>query len=170
MPSHFCDSHLALLKGTGFVNRRNRRRLKYPNEVINAVSKAVKNHMKLKHGGPDASGISDKTLRKFMVNMGEHLEDTLNLIHADNISHAADSAMPNQIDLINKRLDTLRIPIKNLKLPIDGNDIKKKLKLRPGPIFKDLLGIVKDEYLGDPKITAKKLWPKLKKYLVDHPQ
>ena len=146
------------------------RRLKYPNEVINAVSKAIKNHMKLKHGGPDASGISDKTLRKFMVNMGEHLEDTLNLIHADNISHAADSAMPNQIDLINKRLDTLKIPIKNLKLPIDGNDIKKKLKLRPGPIFKDLLAIVKDEYLGDPTISARELWPKLRKHLVDHPQ
>ena len=146
------------------------RRLKYPNEVINAVSKAIKNHMKLKHGGPDASGISDKTLRKFMVNMGEHLEDTLNLIHADNISHAADSAKPNQIDLINKRLDTLKIPIKNLKLPIDGNDIKKKLKLRPGPIFKDLLAIVKDEYLGDPTISARELWPKLRKHLVDHPQ
>jgi putative nucleotidyltransferase with HDIG domain len=146
------------------------KRLKYPNEVIRAVSKAVKNHMKLKHGGPDATGLSDKTLRKFMVNMGEHLEDTLNLMHADNISHEADASMPKQIEYVRKRLDTLMIPIKNLKLPIDGNDIKKKLKLRPGPIFKDLLAIVKDEYLGDPKITAKKLWPKLEKYLVDHPQ
>jgi len=146
------------------------KRLKYPNEVIKAVSKAVRNHMKLKHGGPDASGISDKTLRKFMVNMGEHLEDTLNLIHADNISHAADSAMPNQIDLINKRLDTLRIPIKNLKLPIDGKWIKKELKLRPGPVFKELLAIVKDEYLGNPKITADELRPTLEKYLEDHPQ
>ena len=146
------------------------RRLKYPNEVIKAVTLAVRNHMKLKHGGPDATGLSDKTLRKFMVNMGEHLEDTLNLIHADNISHEAGSSMPDQIAVINKRLDTLKIPVKNLKLPIDGKDIQRKLKVRPGPIIGDLLAIVKDEYLGDPKITAKTLWPKLEKYLKDHPQ
>ena len=105
-----------------------------------------------------------------MVNMGDHLEDTLNLMHADNISHEANSTMPKQIEYVRKRLDTLRIPVKNLKLPIDGKDIQKKLKVRPGPIIGDLLAIVKDEYLGDPKITAKKLWPKLKKYLADHPQ
>jgi putative nucleotidyltransferase with HDIG domain len=146
------------------------KRLKYPNEVVKAVTLAVKNHMKLKHGGPDSFGASDKTLRKFMVKMGDHLEDTLNLMHADNISHAVGSSMPNQIEAIRKRLDTLKIPVKNLKLPIDGKDIQKKLKLRPGRIIGDLLAIVKDEYLGDPTITAKKLWPKLKKYLADHPQ
>lgn len=146
------------------------RRLKYPNEIIKAVTLAVENHMRLKHGGPDGTRLTDKTLRKFMVKMGDHLEDTLNLMHADNISHAVGSSMPNQIAAIRKRLDTLKIPVKNLKLPIDGKDIQKKLKVRPGPIIGDLLAIVKDEYLGDPKITAKKLWPKLRKYLADHPQ
>ena len=31
------------------------------------------NHMKLKHGGPDSFGATDKTLRKFKVNMGDHM-------------------------------------------------------------------------------------------------
>jgi hypothetical protein len=44
------------------------------------------------------------------------------------------------------------------------------LKLRPGPIFGDLLRIVLDEYMENPKVTAKELWPKLEKYLEDHPQ
>ena len=146
------------------------KRLKYPNEIVDAVVKGVQNHMKLKHGGPDSFGASDKTLRKFKVNMGEHLEDILNLIHADNIAHEAGFDMPNQIEAIRKRLDTLGIPQGKLKLPINGDDIKKKLKLKPGPIYGNLLAIVKDEYLENPKVNARKIWPKLEKYLEDHPQ
>jgi poly(A) polymerase len=146
------------------------KRLKYPNDIVDAVVKGVANHMKLKHGGADSFGASDKTLRKFKVNMGEHLEDILNLIHADNIAHEAGFDMPNQIEAIRKRLDSLGIPQGKLKLPIGGDDIKKKLKLRPGPIFGDLLRIVLDEYMENPKVTAKELWPKLEKYLEDHPQ
>lgn len=146
------------------------KRLKYPNEIVDAVVKGVANHMKLKHGGADSFGASDKTLRKFKVNMGDHLEDILNLIHADNIAHEAGFDMPNQIEAIRKRLDSLGIPQGKLKLPIDGDDIKKKLKLRPGPIFGDLLRIVFDEYMENPKVNAKQIWPKLEKYLKDHPQ
>jgi len=146
------------------------KRLKYPNDIVDAVVKGVANHMKLKHGGPDSLGASDKTLRKFKVNMGEHLEDILNLIHADNIAHEAGFDMPDQIATIRSRLDTLGIPQGKLKLPINGDDIMKKFKMRPGRIIGDLLAIVKDEYLENPKVTARKIWPKLEKYLEDHPQ
>ena len=146
------------------------KRLKYPNDIVDAVVKGVANHMKLKHGGPDSFGASDKTLRKFKVNMGEHLEDILNLIHADNIAHESGFDMPNQIEAIRKRLDSLGVPQGKLKLPINGDDIKKKLKLKPGPVIGDLLRIVLDEYMENPKVTARKIWPKLEKYLEDHPQ
>lgn len=145
-------------------------RLKYPKKIIDAVVKGVENHMKLKHGGPDSFGATDKTLRKFKVNMGDHLEDVLNLIHADNIAHEAGFDMPNQIDAIRKRLDTLGIPQGKLKLPINGKDILKKFNLKSGSIIGDLLAIVKDEYLENPKVTANKIYPKLEKYLEDHPQ
>ena len=94
----------------------------------------------------------------------------LNLIHADNIAHEAGFDMPNQIEAIRKRLDTLGIPQGKLKLPINGDDIKKKFKLKPGRIIGDLLAIVKDEYLENPKVNANKIYPKLEKYLKDHPQ
>jgi putative nucleotidyltransferase with HDIG domain len=145
-------------------------RLKYPKKIIDAVVTGVASHMKLKHGGPDSFGATDKTLRKFKVNMGDHLEDVLNLIHADNIAHEAGFDMPNQIEAIRKRLDTLGIPQGKLKLPINGDDIKKKFKLKPGRIIGDLLAIVKDEYLENPKVNANKIYPKLEKYLKDHPQ
>lgn len=146
------------------------KRLKYPNEIVNAVVLGVRNHMKLKHGGPDSLGASDKTLRKFKVNMGEHLEDILNLIHADNIAHEAGFDMPDQIAKIRSRLNTLGIPKGKLKLPINGNDIMKKYKLKSGSIIGDLLAIVKDEYLENPKVNANQIYPKLEKYLEDHPQ
>ena len=36
--------------------------------------------------------------------MGDHLEDILNLIHADNIAHEAGFDMPNQIEAIRKHV------------------------------------------------------------------
>ena len=55
-------------------------RLKYPNELIDAVASGVKNHMALKHGGDDTSNLSDKSLRKFIAVVGNNLENILDVI------------------------------------------------------------------------------------------
>jgi putative nucleotidyltransferase with HDIG domain len=128
-------------------------RLKYPNEIIDAVVKGVENHMRLKGAG-DAADVSDKALRKFRVDMGEQLEDVLDLIHADNISHSDVSSMPNQIKLIRARLATLDMNLvsKKPQLPINGNDLIQ-LGLKPGPLFTTLLGKVTDAWYENPGIT-----------------
>jgi len=127
-------------------------RLKYPTELIDAVCKGVENHMRLKGGGDEAN-ISDKALRKFRVDMGEQLEDTLDLIHADNTAHADASAMPNQINLIKARLATLDMNLvkKKPQLPINGHDLIT-LGVKPGPKFAELLGKVTDAWYEDPRI------------------
>ena len=51
-----------------------------------------------------------------------------------------------------------------------SGDIMKKYKLKPGKIIGDLLAIVKDEYLENPKVNARQIYPKLEKHLEDHPQ
>jgi len=129
-------------------------RLKYPNDLIDAVVMGVKNHMRLKHGGPDASGISDKTLRKFKVTVGENLEDILDLIHADNIAHSEHSSMPEQIAIVRNRLDKLNIEIdKNKpKLPINGNDLIK-VGFKPGKAIGAALAAVEDVYYENPNLT-----------------
>lgn len=138
-------------------------RLKYPNELIDQVVKGVENHMKLKHGG-DKADISDKSLRKFKVEMGEQLEDVLDLIHADNISHSDASSMPNQINLIRIRLSNLDMNLvkKAPKLPINGNDLIA-LGIKPGPIFTTLLGKVTDAWFEDPNLTREKALEIVKK-------
>lgn len=128
------------------------RRLKYPIEMINAVKLIVRNHMRLKSAGDTDIKISDKALRKFKFELGDELENALNVIHADNIAHADASAMPNQINNVRKRLDSLKAVAAKPKLPISGFDLIK-MGFKQGPIFKDILTAVTDAWFENPNIT-----------------
>lgn len=129
-------------------------RLKYPNDLINAVVMGVKQHMKLKHGGPDASNVSDKTLRKFMVTVGDNLEDILDLIHADNVAHSEHSSMPEQIAIVRERLNKLnqQLDTKKPKLPINGNDLIN-IGFKPGKDIGVALAAVEDAYYENPELS-----------------
>jgi poly(A) polymerase len=132
------------------------RRLKYPTEVINAVKIGVANHMRLKHGGDTAVNLSDKSLRKFTMEVGEHLENVLGLIHADNIAHSEESSMPNQIEFVKNRLKSLNTTLKKPDLPINGFDLQKELGLKPGPIFGEITKAITEAWLEDPKLSREK--------------
>ena len=110
--------------------------------------------MALKHGGDDASGISDKTLRKFKSAVGENLEEILDLIHADNISHADASSMPNQIQNVRDRLNKLDSDLNTNKpkLPINGNDLIQ-IGFKPSPLMREVLNAVEDAWFENPNIT-----------------
>jgi poly(A) polymerase len=129
-------------------------RLKYPNELIDAVAMGVKQHMALKYGQDDTSQLSDKSLRKFVVLVGDNLQNILDVIHADNISHADESSMRNQIGIVRQRIDNLnkQIDKTNMKLPINGNDLID-LGLKPGPLIGTILNAVQDAWYENPNIT-----------------
>ena len=128
------------------------RRLKYPIEMIDAVKNGVAAHMRLKHGGDDAVKLTDKTLRKFKIEMGENLENVLEVINADNIAHAEASSMPNQIANVRKRLDALDIKVTKPSLPINGKDLID-MGIKPGPVFTKILSVVTDKWYENPSIT-----------------
>lgn len=130
-------------------------RLKYPNELIAAVMLGVKSHMRLKHGGDTAINISDKTLRKFKIEMGEELKNVLGLIHADNVAHADEHSMPNQVENVKKRLENLKLDktvAGKPKLPITGNDLLS-IGIKPGPIYKDIMSAVTEKWFDNPNLT-----------------
>ena len=129
-------------------------RLKYPTNIINAAVIGVKSHLRLKPAGKHGDKISDKALRKFVIDLGDQLESTLDLMDADNNAHAPESAMPDQIPAIINRLNALKasIPQKGEKLPITGKDLID-LGLTPGPLFSKLLDVVKDKQLENPNTT-----------------
>lgn len=149
--------------GADIVEKR-LKELKYPNEIVDAVKKGVRYHMRLKHGGDDGTGISDKTLRKFKTELGDVLESTLDVIDSDNNAHSELGSMPNQIKNIKIRLDNLKDEIKNDKpeLPVSGNDLKTELGLKPGPMFGKILNFVLDLWYENPKITKEEAIIKIK--------
>jgi putative nucleotidyltransferase with HDIG domain len=129
------------------------KRLKYPNDVIDKVVVAVANHMRTKRSG-DAGDISDKALRKLSRRLGDHLEDTLDLIHADNIAHHPDYNMPNQVANIRTKLKNLKAVEKaSPKLPVNGREIMKALGIKGGPWIGKLIALVQDAWDEDPSIS-----------------
>lgn len=138
-------------------------RLHYPNNIIDAVIISVKNHMRLKSSGKEGKNISDKALRKLQRDLGDHLEDTLDIMHADNIAHKATAAMPEQIPSIRKRLSGLNavLPAK-AKAPVDGNDILA-LGIKAGPKVKEIKDDVTDYWLENPALTKQELLAYVKK-------
>ncbi len=140
------------------------KKLKYPNDIIDAVVIAIRNHMRTKQAGDEAK-ISDKALRKLQLDLGQHLNKTLDLIHADNISHGLGNDMPNQVPNIKGRLKNLKdIPAsQHVKLPIDGNDVMKYLGVKPGPIVKQMLAIVEDAWLEYPDLSREEALELIKK-------
>jgi putative nucleotidyltransferase with HDIG domain len=134
------------------------RRLKYPMDVIKKVKAAIAGHMRTKAYGGEAEGVTDKTLRKLKNDMKDHLQTTLDLIHADNISHADGYNMPMQIPKLRDRLKALEKEPDVLKRPIDGNDIMKRYKINNkthGMIIGQLLKAIDSELLGNPALTKK---------------
>jgi len=133
------------------------KRLSYDNAIIKAVKTAIGNHMRLKQSGSEGEIISDKALRKLKKDLGAHLEDTLNVIHADNESHADAYNLPKQIGGIKDRLDKLDMGSGGtLALPIDGNDIIARYKLdqrTQGRLVGQIKATVEDAVLENPKLT-----------------
>jgi tRNA nucleotidyltransferase/poly(A) polymerase len=141
-------------------------RLKYPREIIEPVVLAVKNHMRLKQSGDQGQHISDKALRKLSVDLGPHLHDVLSLMQSDNLAHSELGKQPNQIPGIIKRLGQLKdtIPQKGAKLPITGADLQQ-MGLKPGPLYKELLDLVKDKQLEEPNTTKEQYLELIKNHL-----
>jgi poly(A) polymerase len=129
-------------------------RLRYPSELIDAVSRGVESHMDLKYGTDNASQLSDKKLRKFSVSSGPYLQNILDLIHADNISHAEESSMPNQIPSIKQRIEKISAPTgeSDVKLPINGNDILT-MGIKRGPLVGQILDAIKEAWFENPNLT-----------------
>jgi poly(A) polymerase len=126
------------------------RRLNYPEELTQAVRSGVLFHMRLKHGGDEAN-ITDTTLRRMVNELGENLENVLDVIHADNISHSDASSMPNQISKVRERLKTLEIQKKE-DLPINGKDILD-MGVPKGPMVGKVKDIIKKAVLKNPHLS-----------------
>jgi len=129
------------------------RRLKYPNDTIDAVCLIIQNHMRLKQAGDNGKKIADKSLRKLKHQLGEYLDATLDVIHADNRCHADGYCMPEQVPEIRKRLETLDPPNQKISLPVNGFDLMERYGLKPGREIGVLLNAVQEACFENPALS-----------------
>ena len=129
------------------------KRLKFSNNEIETITMAIREHMRFKQFGDNCP--PKKSLRKFLAVVGdEHLAITLDLMHADNNSHADKYCLTKQIPLIVEELKHLNDDEnKQIILPINGKDIMEAFQLKTSPIIGQCLEWIKDLYFENPKIT-----------------
>lgn len=131
------------------------KRLKFSNSDINKISLAVKHHMRFKSYGDSCP--SPKVLRRFVNEVGENnLAIILDVIDADNKSHAKNFCIPNQVSLIIERLKSMQNDNDKsltISLPINGHDIIDSFNLKPSPKIGQLLQAVQEFIIDNPNAT-----------------
>jgi poly(A) polymerase len=135
------------------ITRTALERLKFPNAVVDTVSALVGAHMRFKQAGPEGAIVSDRALRKARAEFGAHLPRLLDVMHADNLAHSEEHALPHQIPGVRARLAALQDEAPKPTLPINGRDVMELLGIGPGPEVGRYLKVVEEAWYADPTIT-----------------
>lgn len=131
------------------------KRMKFSNSDILKISTAVRNHMRFKSSGNSCP--SNKALRKLVADVGvDNIAIVLDVINADNNSHAKQYCLPDQVRLIIDKLESMKNGGKDeltIKIPINGKDIMQAFNLKQSPKIGVLLDAVKEFVIDNPNAT-----------------
>jgi len=138
------------------------KRLKFPNDIVNAVVALIDRHMALRSGRNGE--ITDKTLRRFRnkcQELGIELDDALDLMQADHEAHpGADVSVFNLIRRRYEVMATTEAPTE--KDIISGKDIMDAFGIKQGPTIGTMKKYAKELQLDDPAIDKETILLKLK--------
>lgn len=144
---------------SGRIVRNIMRDLKYSSEQIRQVSKIVEMHMRPK----STRGWGKRAVRKLIKDAGDDLDLLLDLVHADNISHAVEKIDPEDIPLLRQRIAELRgqedlnklsvFPIKNF-----GNKLMEFYNIKPGPYIGEIKSFAEELYVENPAISEEEVF------------
>ncbi|MCX6765438.1 MAG: HDIG domain-containing protein [Candidatus Moranbacteria bacterium] len=122
-------------------------RLRFSNEVIQKVKLLVDNHMF--YYNPDEVGVS--SVRKLIQKVGlENMKDLIDLRISDRLGSGVPKAKPyklRHLEYMIEKVSQDAISVKMLK--INGNDLMKELKLKPGPKIGAILDVLLSEVIED---------------------
>lgn len=143
------------------------RRMKYPNGFIKQVKQLVKNHMRTKAWKDDCSHMRLKSLRKMWYELGSDMDLCLELVHADNMSHAPEYCMPNQVGNIRERIKEMKeegIDMAEYSLPVNGKDVMDVLMISPCEEVRKCLDWLLKFAFADPKTERRQFLYLIKKF------
>lgn len=126
-------------------------RLKFSRELIDKTCLLVRNHMFFYNVGE----VSEAGVRRIIKRVGvENLKDLIDLRIADRLGSGVPKAKPFKLRHLEYLLNKVsRDPISVKMLKINGNEIIKILKIKPGPVIGGILNVLLAEVLENPKIN-----------------
>jgi poly(A) polymerase len=108
------------------VARTALRRLKVPNDTAEVVAFLVENHMRVS----SANQFGTPAIRRLIRDMGDHLDQLLDLCEADRLAHKE----PQPLTQLRAQIEAVRTesPKETLESPLTGEEIMALLSLPPG--------------------------------------
>jgi len=124
------------------------RKFKFQSKTISKVLFLIENHMR-PHSLENAS---DKALRKFIRDMGDNLDDVLDLAKADSEGKNPSSPYIDKLRIrINKLQNAVIAP--TTKAVINGKEVMDLLNIKPGPEIGKINDFVLDMQDENPELT-----------------
>jgi len=124
-------------------------RLCFPKEIIEKVSHLVRYHMFYYNVGE----VTDAGVRRFLARVGpENVDDLLKLREADRIGSGTPKAVPYKNRHLLFMIEKVKHdPVSAKMLKVNGNDMMEILKIPAGPKVGQILSILLDEVIDEPK-------------------
>ncbi|MGW8185482.1 MAG: CCA tRNA nucleotidyltransferase [Candidatus Moraniibacteriota bacterium] len=129
-------------------------RLKFPKKIIDKTVLLVKNHMFYYN----VDEVGKKGVRRVIQKVGlENINDLIDVRIGDRLGSGTAKAVPYKLrhfKYIAEKVSTDAVSVSQLK--INGNDLIKLLKIKPGPKIGTILDILLSEVIDDASLNNKK--------------
>ena len=128
-------------------------RLKFSKKDVEKITKLVRFHLFYYN----VDEVGESSVRRLVKNVGpENIEELLQVRQADRIGSGVPKAEPYKLRHLKYLIDKVsQDPISAKMLEIDGNDLMKILKIKPGPKIGQILDILLGYVLDDPQKNSK---------------
>jgi tRNA nucleotidyltransferase (CCA-adding enzyme) len=125
------------------------RRLCFPKKDIEKITKLVRYHLFYYNPGE----VGESSVRRLLMKVGkENIEELLQVRMADRIGSGVKKAEPYKLRHLRYMIEKVsQDPISVRMLKVDGNDVMEILKIKPGPRVGQILHILLEKVIDDPK-------------------
>lgn len=151
------------------------RELRYSVKTIEKVCFLIENHMIIKqfydYNRKKYTG-RYRITRKVLRVLGDLLDEEMELIEADNLSHSPKWNMVGQVSSFYSEVELLKnidetkssfLQQKAYNVPVTGNEIMSWFGLIPGPLVKEIKDVLQEIYEENPERTSTELLEEYKK-------
>lgn len=136
------------------VSEKILKRLRFSNDIIDKVILLIDNHMF--YYNPDEVG--ESSVRRLIKKVGlENIKDLIDLRVSDRLGSGVPKAKPYKLRHLEYIIDKVSQDAVSVKmLKINGNDLMKVLKIKPGPKIGTILDVLLSEVIEDAGKNTKK--------------